>query len=332
MDKVFQLPELLTAILLQLNVPDILLRARPVNIVWKEIIDTSPRLLWATWKLNRNLHPDRKDLSNTVEPNNILIEALKRQPVNIIMDSSPLHGVLHEETKAMGIRWVGHRYWYYRCKLGVHGDPVREAILETALERSKLRCLARDRHWRQCREHCINASACYISRFEGSPGIRTALENMYMTRPPLRKMTITYYYIHGGEKIKVRVEDLVIKELDNSRYVTASTFLREVSWWLIDDEHLQVSATVLHEIAAYTDLEFLFCNYLQNLATVSAEKESGEGSFEMVFPRTLKRLSTCTVRDAPWWDSEMGVGHEYVPEGVWMSILDPELSHCSNFG
>jgi len=330
MDKVFKVPELLTTILLHLPVLDILLRARPVNKLWKEIIDTTPRLLWATWKLNRNLYPNRKDFSSIVEPNNILIEAIKRQPVDVIMNSSPLHGG-HEEAKAMGIRWVGHRYWYYKCKSGVRGDPVKEAILAKALEKSKLRCLARDRHYCRRRDSYINASACYISLFEDSLGIRTALESMYMTRPPLRKMTITFYYLEDGEKVKVRVEDLVIREPEDGRYVTAKTFLREISLWLIDDEYLQVNATVLHAIATYTDLGFLFCNYLQNMTTVSAEQGSGEGLFEMVFPCALKRLSTdVAMRDAPRWNSELGVGH--VPEGDLLSILEPELSHCSNFG
>ena len=316
MDKVFQLPELLSAILLHLPVPDILLRARPVSKLWKEIIDTTPRLLWATWKLSRNLHPNRKDF---VEPNNILIEAFKRQPVDVIMNPSSLYPCPQEKMEAIGIRWVGHRYWYYKCKPVVRGDSVKEAVLAKALEKSKLRCSARDRH----------SSACYISRFEGSPGVRTALESMYMTRPPLRRMTITFYYLQDGEKVKMRVEDLVINECDDGRYVTAKTFLQKVSWWLIDDEYLQVNATVLHVIASYTDLGLLFCNYLQNMTTVSAEEESGAGLFEMVFPCALKMLSTCTAGDAPRWDSELGVG--FVPGGDLMSILEPELSHCSSF-
>ena len=88
------------------------------------------------------------------------------------------------------------------------------------LERTKLCCcLAKDE---QHHGH-INTNAYYISQFENSPRIRTVLENMYVTRPPFRKMTMTFYYLQDGEKVKLQVKHLVIQ--DSSQYITVKIFL-----------------------------------------------------------------------------------------------------------
>ncbi|KAJ6261759.1 hypothetical protein Dda_2558 [Drechslerella dactyloides] len=48
-ESVLTLPELLTNILLNLSFQDVM-RARGVNHIWQDVIDTSPEILWNTWR------------------------------------------------------------------------------------------------------------------------------------------------------------------------------------------------------------------------------------------------------------------------------------------
>ena len=218
------LPEILSEILSHLPIPDLLLRARPVDRYWQQVVDTSPKTLWATWR-----SPHMKK-SHDIELHAYLLDRLHvRLPTlssdrpsrfieRFLSDWWSMGGNLDNKIKQQNL---GADRTCKGC-----GEPCNKcAVHEEALHNFRYSHEAWD----------IIADRFILSKFT------TVLKSTYITRPPLKKMKIrstrfTVQHLNAKEASMVfpcnsNVNDLVIED---ERGITFEVYLRQLGHWYVN--------------------------------------------------------------------------------------------------